>query len=337
VSDVIEPSPSLRADKPAAVSAQALADRDTLAVIALERTRMPMVITDPRQHDNPIVLANKAFLHLTGYRAEEVLGRNCRFLQGEATSPAAVAAIREALQQDRQIEIEILNYRKDGSAFWNKLGLSPVHDEGGELLYVFASQIDVTELRKVQGLEAAEHRLLKEVDHRARNVLAIVDGIVRLSRSDNPARYAASIQQRVQALALAHALLAERGWREVALEQVIRQQVDPFRSPSIRLAGPDITVAAHVVQPLALVVHELVNNAVAHGALSAPGGVTLLWEESGGPAPLVDPPTGYGMAIMKGMIERQLRGSLAREWSQTGLKLALSLPGPQGWAPSEAR
>ncbi len=336
---------------PAAVSAQALADRDTLAAIAVERTRMPMVITDPRQHDNPIVLANKAFLSLTGYRAEEVLGRNCRFLQGEATSPAAVAAIREALQQEREIEIEILNYRKDGSAFWNKLGLSPVHDEGGELLYVFASQIDVTELRKVQGLEAAEHRLLKEVDHRARNVLAIVDGIVRLSRSDNPARYAASIQQRVQALALAHALLAERGWREVALEQVIRQQVDPFRSPTIRLAGPDITVAAHVVQPLALVVHELVNNAVAHGALSAPGGglevrweagpaaggVTLLWEESGGPAPLVDPPTGYGMAIMKGMIERQLRGSLAREWSQTGLKLALSLPGPQGWAPSEAR
>ena len=346
MSDVTEPSPSLRADKPVAVSAQALADRNTLAAIAVERTRMPMVITDPRQADNPIVLANKAFLKLTGYRAEEVLGRNCRFLQGKGTSRAAIAAIREALEQDREIDIEILNYRKDGSPFWNQLGLSPVHDEDGELLYIFASQIDVTELRKVQGLEAAEHRLLKEVDHRARNVLAIVDGIVRLSRSDNPKRYAASIQQRVQALALAHSLLAERGWQEIGVEQVIRQQIEPFSSPRVRLAGPDLGVPANMVQPLSLVIHELVNNAVAHGALSAPegvldvrweggptpGAITLRWEEVGGPAPSRDPPAGYGMAIMRGMIERQLRGSLSPEWNDTGLTLLLSLPGPQAWS-----
>ena len=136
-------------DRPAAASQGVLVDRRELALVAVERTRMPMVITDPRQSDNPIVLANKAFLDLTGYSADEVLGRNCRFLQGEGTSPAVVREIRSAIAEERELEIEILNYRKNGSTFWNQLGLSPVHDGGGRLLYFFSSQIDVTNLRKV--------------------------------------------------------------------------------------------------------------------------------------------------------------------------------------------
>lgn len=77
-------------------------------------------------------------------------------------------------------------------------------------MYFFASQLDVPDRRRAQDLQAVEHRLLREVDHRAMNALAIVQGIVRLSRADDPARYATSIQQRVQALATAHALLAGR-------------------------------------------------------------------------------------------------------------------------------
>ena len=238
------PSPELHGDHPAASSAQGRADRNELAAVAVERTRMPMVVTDPRQPDNPIVMANKAFLDLTGYSADEVIGRNCRFLQGEGTSPDAVAAIREALAEERDFEIEILNYRKDGSAFWNQLGLSPVHGDDGRLLYVFGSQIDVTEFRKVQTLEASEHRLLREVDHRARNVLAVVDGIVRLSRSDDATHYATSIQERVQVLAEAHTLLAERGWREVSLEEIIRQQIGPLDVGRLSLAGADLPVSA---------------------------------------------------------------------------------------------
>jgi PAS domain S-box-containing protein len=226
LADDVQRSSSLHGDRPAASSPQGLADRNALAAVAVERTRMPMVVSDPRQPDNPIVLANRAFLELTGYSAEEVIGHNCRFLQGEGTSAEAISAIRDAIRDEREIEVEILNYRKNGSAFWNQLALSPVHDDDGRLLYIFGSQIDVTELRKVQSLEAAEHRLLKEVDHRSRNVLAVVGGIVRLSRSEEPVRYARAIQERVEVLAHAHTLLAERGWQEVSLEQVIRQQID---------------------------------------------------------------------------------------------------------------
>jgi PAS domain S-box-containing protein len=118
---------------------------------AVERTRMPTIVTDPRRPDNPIVLANAAFLELTGYDLDEILGRNCRFLQGPATSRTSVARVRAAVQQGREISLELLNYRKDGSSFWNELHVSPVLDRSGTLLYFFASQLDVTRRRIAEG------------------------------------------------------------------------------------------------------------------------------------------------------------------------------------------
>ena len=117
-------------------------------VAALERTRQPMIVTDPRLPDNPIVFANPAFLALTGYSADEVLGRNCRFLQGPDTDLATVATVRDAVAGRRDVKVQILNYRKDGGTFWNELYLSPVFDEAGELVNFFGSQVDVTPSRQ---------------------------------------------------------------------------------------------------------------------------------------------------------------------------------------------
>ncbi|WP_394762162.1 PAS domain-containing protein [Phenylobacterium sp.] len=341
MSDVLDPSPALHSDGPAASSPQGLADRLQLAAIAVNRTRMPMVVTDPRQADNPIVLANQAFLDLTGYAADEVIGRNCRFLQGANTDPNVIAEIKAAIDEEREFTLEVLNYRKDGTAFWNQLHVSPIHDDDGRLLYHFASQDDVTEFRKVQVLEATERRLLKEVDHRARNVLAVVNGIVRLSRADDPKLYAEAIQQRVQALAAAHSLLAEKGWHEVALHEIIRQQLDALGSDRVRAEGPDVMVSAFVVQPLALVVHELLFNATIHGALSGPrgtltvrwdeapqpGGFELRWEEADGPAPPDARRNGFGTIMLRGMIEKQLRGQIDQEWTGNGLVITIKVPG----------
>ena len=234
--DPEEPS-SLHGDRPAAVTKQAFPDRKELSATAFQRTRMPMVITDASQNDYPIVLANKAFLNLTGYDANEVLGRNCRFLQGPATSPAAVAEIRAGLQEEREVDVELLNYKKDGTAFWNLLHLSPIHDDDGRVVYHFASQIDRTAYRRIEALEASEHRLLLEVDHRANNALALVDSIVRLSRPDDPALYAASVQRRVQALARAHALLSQRHWHDIPLRETIRTQIEPYGERRTLLQG----------------------------------------------------------------------------------------------------
>ncbi len=332
-----KPSPKFVADHSAAITPQGLADRQALALTALERTRMPMVITDPRQPDNPIVMANRSFLELTGYEAHEVTGRNCRFLQGPGTSQAAVHAIREAIAGEREVEVEILNYRKDGSSFWNQLYLSPIHDDDGRLIYVFSSQLDVTERRKVEGLEAAEKRLLREVDHRSMNVLAIVEGIVRLTRAIDTPQYAAAVQRRVQALARAHTILAERGWVDVPLQKVIQVQLDPFGTQRVRLDGPEVLLAGHLVQPLALVFHELMSNAVTHGCLSASPGqldvlwtrqdgeqIALDWTERGGPPPAANRPAGFGVTIMKGIVDRQLRGAMEHQWNPAGLTARLS-------------
>lgn len=121
---------------------------------ALELNPQPMVVTDPRLPDNPIVFANRAFLALTGYDASEVLGHNCRFLQGPDTDPASVSLIRGAVAGRREVKVQLLNYRKDGGTFWNELYLSPVFDDAGELVNFFASQVDVTPSR--QGVVAKE-------------------------------------------------------------------------------------------------------------------------------------------------------------------------------------
>ena len=111
---------------------------------AARATRMPMIVTDPRQPDNPIIFVNDAFCRLTGYARAEIVGCNCRFLQGPATDRDDIARIRAAVAARDKIEIAILNYRKDGTAFWNQLLLAPVKDAGGEVAYFFASQYDVT-------------------------------------------------------------------------------------------------------------------------------------------------------------------------------------------------
>ncbi len=139
-------------------------------VSAVRATRMPMVITDPRRPDNPIVFVNDAFCRLSGYPREEIVGRNCRFLQGPETDPATIARIRAAVRAAKSIEIDIRNHRKDGEPFWNRLLLAPVRDAAGQLAFFFASQVDVTlERERLAGLETRNAALLAELSDRLRS------------------------------------------------------------------------------------------------------------------------------------------------------------------------
>jgi len=330
--EIFEPEP------PGVISLKDFESQKSLALVALTRTRMPIVVADARRVDRPIILANAAFLELTGYGADEVLGRDCRFLQGPATDPAAVAQIRTALREGRETTVELLNYRKDGSTFWNRLLVSPVHGEDGELLYVFGSQHDVTEAHRLKDLERAERRLLKEVDHRAMNVLALVQGIVRLTKAETAAQFAAAVQGRVQALARAHTMLAARAWGPTPLAELIEGAFEPCGLHRVSLRGPLVAIFAPQVQPLMLVLHELISNAVAHGALvSSNGTITLSWTlegatvaldwcEHGGPPPSTPRPNGFGFTMTDAILRRQMKGSIERRWTPTGLVAKLTLP-----------
>jgi PAS domain S-box-containing protein len=299
---------------------------------------MPMLVTDPGQPDNPIILANQAFLDLTGYAADEVVGRNCRLLQGPETDPKHIEQVREAVAAQTEITIELRNHRKDGSSFWNELLISPIHDDDGKLLYYFASQKDISKRRQARELEAEEFRLLREVDHRAKNALALVQGIVRLSRSENAQAYASAVQARVEALARAHALLSSARWRSVPVAQLIEAEVKPFGSKRVSISGEEIDLDAEQVQPLALVLHEMFSNAHRHGSLSAAGGtvtirwtrvgdrLVLHWTESGGPPPAEERIPSFGTRLIDTTVERQLVGRALFDWKATGLESRFELP-----------
>ena len=344
--ELVEPATHLHGDDPAAASLQANADRKMLAFTAMERTRMPMVMTDPRQPDNPIVLANQAFLDLAGYSADEIIGRNCRFLQGSGTDKKSVAAIAAAIGRQEELTIELLNYRRDGTSFWNQLYLSPLLDDVGALMYYFASQLDVTERRRAKDLERSEHALLREVDHRSKNALAIVQSIVRLTKRSSIDSYVSAVQGRVDVLARSHSSLADGRWRAVDLERIVRDELTPFGISNFVLTGASVSINADAVQPVALVLHELAGNAVQHGALAKTGGkvvvsweapgatLRLHWRETGGSPPSTSPVRGYGLTMIDAIIGRQLRGRIRYSWDAAGLGLVFEVP--SGDVPSES-
>jgi PAS domain S-box-containing protein len=102
-----------------------------------------LLITDPLQEDNPIIYSNEKFSEMTGYKQEEILGLNCRFLQGKDTDRSSVAKIRESLNKKEECQYTLLNYRKDGSPFWNRLYLAPIFDSEGNLVNFVGIQHEV--------------------------------------------------------------------------------------------------------------------------------------------------------------------------------------------------
>ncbi len=138
---------------------------------AVEKLSAGVLITDPHQPDNPITYANQAFSAITGYQPQDVIGSNCRFLQGPDTDPQVVAAMRQAIAERRVFRDVVLNYRRDGTPFWNDLTIGPVYDDNGELINFVGLQIDITE--RVQAQEQV--RLQANVMDRSHEAILISD------------------------------------------------------------------------------------------------------------------------------------------------------------------
>ncbi|MHB8287442.1 MAG: ATP-binding protein [Caulobacteraceae bacterium] len=212
--------PGLHHWRQATITQPGLDDRGSVFFAAVEMTRMPMILADPRQPDCPIAFANNAFLDLTGYEESEVLGRNCRFLQGAATDPDHVRQLREAIEKQEALALEILNYRRDGTPFWNAIFMGPVFDDVGQLIYFFASQLDVSKrreseqsLRQAQKMEAIG-QLTAGLAHDFNNLLHVMTGSLermKARRDDDRAfdRYhAAATTAAERGAKLTHQLLA---------------------------------------------------------------------------------------------------------------------------------
>lgn len=109
----------------------------------IAKSMVAAVVSDPRKPDNPIIACNEAFCRLTGYARDEIIGRNCRFLRGERTEPEQTAMLRDAVASGRPAMVELINYRKDGSAFRNAVMIAPLFDENGELEFYLGSQMAI--------------------------------------------------------------------------------------------------------------------------------------------------------------------------------------------------
>jgi PAS domain S-box-containing protein len=241
--------------------------------------------------------------------------------------------------------------RADGGWLWLlDRGRAFRDPDTGAATRLVGGAVDITGRRLAEERQAL---LMREVDHRAKNALAVVSAALRLTRGDDVESYRAAVESRVAALARAQAILADSNWLGTDLREVVRQCLAPFlgeaapegrggeAAPEGRavLEGPQVTLAASATQPLSMALHELATNATKYGALSCPEGrlrvawrleggrLVLRWEETGGPEVAPEPARrGFGTRVIDSTVRSQLSGEAVLDWRREGLAAEFSLP-----------
>jgi two-component sensor histidine kinase len=207
---------------------------------------------------------------------------------------------------------------------------------------LLGANVDITERHEAEEQEAL---LMQEVDHRAKNVLAVVLSLLRLTPRDDPAAFARAVEGRVLAMSRVHTLLAQRHWTFADLKEIVEAELRAYASPDgaadrrISIVGPRARLAPAVAQSMSVVVHELVTNAAKYGALSVSTGrvdvswtlsaevIRLVWTERGGPHVAGAPArNGFGARLIEATLRHQLGGEVRYDWASSGLIATLTLP-----------
>ena len=236
---------------------------------------------------------------------------------------------------------------RHGDYRWFLSRAMPVYDDSGKIVRWFGTNTDVTEQKRI---EERQQLLMREIDHRAKNVLAVAQSVVNLTRADSAEDYKAAVQGRIGSLARAHSLLAASRWEGADLRSLLQDETEHFSRTDVEriyLDGPPVSLPPSEAQTIALIVHELATNAAKYGALShAAGrldvswrlndeGLTLSWIESGSTNVRAPKAGGFGTDL----IDRILKDSgsvLARDWRQDGLALTIHVPAESGSGKIEA-
>lgn len=249
----------------------------------------------------------------------------------------------------RTLQTEFRVVRPNGNVRWCTGTVAASFDAADRVVRISGVTIDVTDRKEA---EERQDLLAREVDHRARNALAVVQSIVRLTHASSVDSYVAAVEGRIKALARAHALLSETRWHGADLGALVAEELAPYRvaeADKVEIGGPNVSLLPHMAQGLALALHELATNAAKHGALSSMAGkVSLTWElrpdllvlrwiEAGGPR--IAPPAArsFGLKVIRASIEKQLDGKATFEWDPLGMQCTLSIPQREMVAPREPR
>ncbi|HVV79601.1 MAG TPA: HWE histidine kinase domain-containing protein [Pseudolabrys sp.] len=234
----------------------------------------------------------------------------------------------------RQFEFRI--GRPGGRVKWCLVSAAATARQNDKVHRISGVTFDITGRKEA---EEQQNLLAREVDHRAKNTLAVVQSILRLSRAENVDDYISSVEGRVHALSRAHNLLSQARWLGVSLNGLFEEELEPYRAAEkIALKGPDVALRSAAAQSLALAIHELSTNAAKYGALSslegrlvvewtlADGQLIIDWHELDGPPVVTPKKRGFGTNILLGSVEKQLSGVVKMDWIPTGLSCRISIP-----------
>jgi PAS domain S-box-containing protein len=245
---------------------------------------------------------------------------------------------------DRQTAVYQCEHRlrhKDGHWVWIlDSGRVVERDRDGKPVIMTGTHLDISE--RVANEERLNF-LMREVDHRSKNLLAVVRAVADLTRADTVADFKKGLRGRIAALALAHTLLAENRWRAVGLEELVQGETAPYqteRARRVEYGGPPIKLSPSASQAIAMALHELATNAAKYGALSTPTGrvrvgwtlsqaegvLELNWREEGGPPTAAPQQTGFGSTVINKLVQQQLRGSTKFHWHHEGLECVIRIP-----------
>jgi PAS domain S-box-containing protein len=270
----------------------------------------------------------------------EVTIDNIRALVHPEDWDQLVNAWAPAAASTQSFQTEFRVRRPSGELRWC-IGTAAASVEAGRIVRMSGVTVDITDRKEAEERQAL---LAREVDHRARNALAVVQSIVRLTRARDVESHVTAVEGRIRALARAHVLLSQSRWQGADLGTLVEEELAPYRGgrsgerDRVVTLGPNVVLEPATAQTVALALHELATNAAKYGALSEaagrvrlawelrPGSLELNWCESGGPP--VEPPAvmGYGTRVIGATIERQLGGTATFNWRREGLECVFSIP-----------
>ena len=296
------------------------------------------------------IVESRGWERLTGQPESAMLGWGWLEKVHPEDRKALLATWAEARAKRRPAQAEFRVRPHDGGEWhWMRARAVPVfaegapaRDSGQEATEWMGVLEDVHERR-----QAERHReiLSREVDHRARNLLSVVQAVLRLTPRGDPAAHAEAVERRIAALGRAHALLAEARWEGAELRALAQEELAAYGGLGERVAleGPPLNLTPEAAQALSMVMHELATNAAKHGALLAPGGhvrlawwqesggegstLRLRWEEMGAATPVTPPSRrGFGSRVIEATIVGQLGGRVERRWEPGGLVCEMRIP-----------
>jgi PAS domain S-box-containing protein len=286
---------------------------------------------------------NQGAERMFGYPADEMIGHSILKLippdrVGEEDRILAVVRAGERLR-----DYETVRRCKNGRLIHVSLTISPIRNQQGAIVGISKIARDITERKLAQETQTL---LLKELNHRSKNLLAVADAIVRqTAKTTSPKEFVERISRRLHALSINQDLMIERDWQGAEVAQIIKSQLasvtdEPLRH--IHVEGPSCIVTPRVAQALGLAIYELATNALKFGALSAgaagsveikwqisseePREFKLTWREQGGPPPVRPLRKGFGSTIIESMVARSVLGTATLTYAPTGLVWELTAP-----------